>query len=142
MRIALDGQEKISENWTASDKDLQANKSYSFDFPSGKHTVSIASEGSDWFTVDSVRIDGIGNAVSGSAAKAGDRILMRLDRGTLNSEPYLLTRLPASWRLIRAIELDLNSGKVSKRSLAPTRGVPLDCTLASKNAALILEKVK
>ena len=142
MRIELDGTEKVSENWNASDKDLQANKNYAIDFPAGKRTVAVSSEGPDWFTVDSVRIDGIGNAVSGSASKAGDRILLRLNRSTSSPEPYLLRNLPAAWRQVRILELDLDTGKVQKRLAVVTRGTPVDASLTPKSAALLLTKFK
>lgn len=137
----LDGVNKIREVFGSQDQDTPVGRSFSMDFPAGTHTVSIFNDGPDWYTVDRIQIDRIGQAVGGAGSLSGNRVLIRLRRSAADvpEEAFQIKGLPSGWSSATLVELDLDTGATARRSVALKSGVLADGHLKAKDAIWLLE---
>lgn len=138
VRLLLDGQPKVSEKFDARDRDRPLNRTFGFDFGPGKHTVTVANPGPDWYVVDSVKIDGLGRAVEGNAATDGHRTLLRLsNRAGTAEEAFSLSGALFKDGAYQLDRLDLDSGKTDRTTVRATAG-KLMGELEAKDAIVLL----
>lgn len=75
IKISLDGEEKFSSNYAPGTK---VNKTVSFDFGAGHHTVLVHNPGVDWIVVNKFVVTGLASAVVGEGAEGPGYVILRL----------------------------------------------------------------
>ncbi len=142
VRMLLDGQAKVDEIFEPQDRDRPINRSFALDFGPGRHTVTIENPGPDWYMVDRFRIDGVGQAVAGNAAKNGESWLLRLTNATgSDSEAFSVSGLGIPDGPVAINALDLDTGRNESFHAEVKNGV-LAHTLRGKDAAWLVRAGK
>jgi len=123
IRIQIDGETRVAEKVAAQERDRPLNRTFSVAFGPGKHTVTLDNPGPDWFTVDQFRIDGIGQAITGSAARNGRYYLLRLgNRVGTAKEPFSIARFDLPDGPATVHQIDLDSGQTETTTVEIKNG--------------------
>lgn len=142
IQVQLDGALKVDEKVEAKDQDTPLNRTFGFEFGLGEHVVTVGNAGPDWYVASALKIDGIGQAVSGAASVSGNRVLLWVNRGTEGETPesFDVSGLPLGWQSARATLLDLETGKSSLGTFKLVEGKITGARMASKSAIWLLTR--
>lgn len=80
--VNINGVEKVKRAFPATAADLPVNETVALDYPAGEVELTIFNEGADWFTLDWVKIEGLGQLATGFVASHPKGTLVRVDNGS------------------------------------------------------------
>jgi hypothetical protein len=104
--VKINGVQAFKRAWGAASADTPVGQEISLDYPVGQVEISIFNEGSDWFTLDWVKIEGLGQLASGFVSNHKNGTLVRVDNGA--GRPV---RVRGAIRGTRARGYSLDSGQ-------------------------------
>ncbi len=125
MQVFVNGVSRLNEKWQPDS--VKSPQTFEIELKEGEQTLTIASNGSDWFQVSLMKVDGISPDVEISALAKRDGLVMRLTRKAASSDGFAkVSGLTLKNGVYKAIVLDLDTRKSNQKTVSIFNGAILN----------------